>query len=368
MNQKHEVYRQENLKGRYVTLSALRSNWISQNQNLWPTVFGKSEENRDLISFRFGTGEKRVLLWSQMHGNESTTTKAVVDLMNLLTSEDAFARTIGTTCTVLLIPILNPDGAKAYTRFNANGVDLNRDAQELSQLESRALRGIFIDFKPDFCFNLHDQRTMYNVDGTTKSATVSFLAPSYNAERTINSTRKTAMQLIVAMNEVLQQNIPGSVGRYDDTFNENCVGDAFQMSGVPTILFEAGHHPGDYQREVTRKHIFNALLAALEAISNESYKHKNTDTYAAIPENDNLFFDVLIKNYDAIDLSLSGSHSVGIRYEEVLTDYKINFIPTIEAQGNLDSNLGHTIFDCRVEADLSLLKADTALWQCLRLG
>jgi hypothetical protein len=47
---------------------------------------------------------------------------------------------------------------------------------------------------------------------------------------------------------VLQRYIPGQIGRFDDSFNLNC-GDTFQAMGVPTLLFEAGHFEGDYQRK-----------------------------------------------------------------------------------------------------------------------
>jgi murein tripeptide amidase MpaA len=46
--------------------------------------------------------------------------------------------------------MLNPDGAKSYTRVNANEVDLNRDSQNLTQPESRVLRTAFDLFQPDF--------------------------------------------------------------------------------------------------------------------------------------------------------------------------------------------------------------------------
>ena len=52
--------------------------------------------------------------------------------------------------------MVNPDGAKLYTRVNANEVDLNRDSVNLSQPESKVLRNVFEEFKPDYCFNLHD--------------------------------------------------------------------------------------------------------------------------------------------------------------------------------------------------------------------
>ena len=108
---------------------------------------GKSVLQKPIYSILVGSGQKRILMWSQMHGNESTTTKALFDLLHTL-SEDSLVSHILEACTLCIIPILNPDGAEAYTRLNANEVDLNRDAQALSQPESKLLRQVFEDFKP----------------------------------------------------------------------------------------------------------------------------------------------------------------------------------------------------------------------------
>jgi hypothetical protein len=59
-----------------------------------------------------------------------------------------------------------------YTRLNANEVDLNRDSQNLTQPESKVLREIFDLFQPHYCFNLHDQRTIFGV--STGKPAVSF--------------------------------------------------------------------------------------------------------------------------------------------------------------------------------------------------
>ena len=83
-------------------------------------------------------------MWSQMHGNETTTTKALIDCFNLFESNNEFSNTILNSCTLYIIPILNPDGAEKYTRFNSNSVDLNRDAQNLSQAESKVLNKVFV--------------------------------------------------------------------------------------------------------------------------------------------------------------------------------------------------------------------------------
>ena len=105
-----------------------------------------------------------------MHGNESPTTQSVFDLLRSLQADKSLLKTF----QLSIIPILNPDGAKAYTRFNANQVDLNRDAIDLSQIESRVLRKEFDEFSPDYAFNLHDQRTIFGVEA--KPATLSLLA------------------------------------------------------------------------------------------------------------------------------------------------------------------------------------------------
>src|SRR5690606_33419241 len=199
-------------------------------------------------------------------------TKAVLDFFNFLDSEKG--EELKQKFTFCIIPMLNPDGAEVWTRNNANDVDLNRDSQNLSQPESRILRKCLEEFQPDFCFNLHDQRTIFGVEGTKNPATVSFLAPSYNEEKEVNEVRKKAMEVITYMNDELQRYIPNHIGRFDDGFNINCIGDTVQNMGIPTVLIEAGHYPNDYQREETRKYVFIALLSALNHFSDDNLDKK----------------------------------------------------------------------------------------------
>ena len=87
------------------------------------------------------------------------------------------------------------------------------------------------------------------------------------------------MSIINAINSVLQLYLPNQVGRYDDSFNPNCVGDQFQILGVPTVLFEAGHYPGDYSREQTRKYIALSLFTAIECIAENKVNEKFYSIY-----------------------------------------------------------------------------------------
>ncbi|PIF01242.1 MAG: peptidase M14 [Maribacter sp.] len=358
--------REKTLKGRYITLDHIVPVLDHLPENFKVKVIGHSVNRLPIHTVTFGSGNTKILMWSQMHGNESTTTKAVFDLFNLFRSNMGFCGTILKNCTIMVIPMLNPDGARAYTRTNANKVDLNRDAQDRGQPESIVLHNCYRDFEPDYCFNLHGQRTIFNVGNTPKPATVSFLAPAFDEERNISTSRLQSMRLIAAMNEVLQNIIPGQIGRYDDGFNTNCVGDTFQMQDTPTVLFEAGHYADDYDREHTRRFIFMALFTALQVISEGTLDSFDKEMYFGIPDNNRLFYDILVLNAHIIDsIKYNPGDSIGLLFKEILQNGRIVFVPYIEKSGNLENCFGHKTYDCSQESDLSALESQP-FWNLLK--
>jgi hypothetical protein len=186
--------------------------------------------------------------------------------------------------------------------------------------------------------NLHDQRSIYGFKNG-KAATVSFLAPAADEKRTVTDSRKIAMQQIVKMSNSLHKYIPGQVGRYDDGFNEACVGDTFQKTGVPTILFEAGHFEQDYEREKTREFIFYSLLSLFDIIE-EKADSISYEQYFDIPENLKNYNDFILRN-----VKLPNEKklvSVAIQYNEVLKKDKILFEPVIDEIGILKDRFGHS--------------------------
>ena len=341
--------KEESLFGRYVTLQNILPVLTVLNIDDNLNVIGKSVENRDIHSYVIGSGETKILMWSQMHGNESTTTKAVFDFLNFLNSGDVIAKNYLKAFTFYVIPMLNPDGAENYTRVNANHVDLNRDFQDLTQPESKLLKQIYDEFQPHFCFNLHDQRTIFGVGETNKPATVSFLAPSYNEAREINEVRQKAMAVISQMNVVLQEYIPGQVGRFDDRFNMNCVGDTFKYLGTPTILFEAGHFPNDYQREETRKYIFIAMVSGLQYIYENDIVCEDLDDYFKIPQNKPIFYDFIYKNIKINYDNRQIITNFAFQFTEVLNNKNISFVAKLVEIGELNGNHGHFEFDAKNE-------------------
>lgn len=315
--------KEDALFGRWIQIEDIEPLYKKVSDKISVVLLGTSEENRPIYKLRLGSGAKKILVWSQMHGNESTGTKAVFDFLNFikLFSTDKITQTILNECTIEIIPMLNPDGAFAYTRVNANNVDLNRDAVDKKAKESNLLRSVLDEFNPKFCFNLHDQRTIFGVDDTKNPATISFLAPSEEQTRAITNGRKETMNVIAAMDKLLQQIIPHHIGRYTDEFYPTATGDNFQKLGHNTILIEAGHYPDDYERENVRKYNFYAFLQGLYHIALTD-DFSEYEPYFNIPNNVKSFFDVIHRYKDKND--------VAFQYKEQIVDN--TFVLNLEKQ------------------------------------
>lgn len=259
---------------------------------------GKSVEERDIYLLRIGTGKTKVLLWSQMHGDEPTATMAIFDLLNFFEQSDQFndlRQAILENLTLYFIPMLNPDGAERFRRQNALGVDLNRDALRLQNPEARILKRAQQELKPDWGFNLHDQSRYYAAGKTNKPASISFLAPAFNYEKVVDGKRADAMKLIVEMNQILQQYLPGQVAKYSDVFEPRAFGDNIQKWGTRTILIETGAQYNDPEKQYLRKMNFLALLGAFESISKGDYEQNALRDYEDIPFNKRSLYDLILR-------------------------------------------------------------------------
>lgn len=298
-------------------------------------ILGYSVENRPIYGLTIGQGAKKVLAWSQMHGNETTSTKACLDLLSYLKNNNE-GQELLQQIQLLVIFQLNPDGAKRYTRLNANEVDLNRDAVNASQSEMKVLKETFLSFQPDLCLNLHGQRTIFAAGNTTTPAALSFLAPAAEETRAIPPARLVAMQLIAQMVIDLPQEPHWGIGRYDDAFNINCTGDYFTAQNTPTILFEAGHYPGDYARSKTRGLFFEALFSCLTSFARDSFTTFSAEEYHAIPSNFNHLRDIQVNNVTIVNNGNTTKSTFFVQYKELLKDNTIEFIPEYVAHDNKD--------------------------------
>ena len=321
---------------------------------------GYSIEEREIKLIKIGSGKTNVMAWSQMHGDESTATLALLDFLNFIEADDEYSELrneLLEKVTFYIIPMLNPDGAEKFRRRNNLDIDINRDAQRLQFPESKILKKIQEETNPQFAFNLHDQSTRYTVGNSYKVAAISFLAPAYNYQKDINEVRRNAMKLISLLTNNLSEFIPGHIAKYSDDFEPRAFGDNFVKWGSSLILIESGGWKNNYEKSFLRKLNFIALITGFKSIANNSYKNETIDTYQNIPENERRLFDLLLRNVTIEKNDQKFIVDVGINHNEIGTESKRDFYfqGEIEDMGDLSTYFGFDEIDC------TGLTIDTAL-------
>ncbi len=234
-----------------------------------------------------GHGPKSILLWSQMHGDESSATPGLLDLADYLAREESrpeIARILG-AFTLRMIPMLNPDGAALYERRNAQGIDINRDARMLATPEGRLLKSIRDRFSPILGFNLHDQSRRITVGETGVLSSISLLAVAGDAAGTMTPGRLRARRVASRVVKALSSFVPGGIARYDEDWSPRAFGDNLTAWGTPVVLIESGGFPkGGGFEELTRLN-FVALLSVLDGLARNDLANVSPKGYDQLLRN-----------------------------------------------------------------------------------
>lgn len=125
---------------------------------------GTSIEGRNIKVQILGHGDEVIFVMAGIHGNEADGIPLVAKLSEYLRQNPRLLK----GRKVVLLPKVNPDGVNYNIRFNANGVDLNRNfaadnrisedeygLAALSEPESRIIEGIIKQYRPKRVISLH---------------------------------------------------------------------------------------------------------------------------------------------------------------------------------------------------------------------
>jgi hypothetical protein len=266
---------------------------------------GRSYANREIYQVEFGTGPLKVFLWSQMHGDEPTATSALIDMFTVLQKnrDKDWVKKIESSMTVRAVPMLNPDGAEFYQRRNLQGIDINRDAQNLQTPEANLLKKLRDEWAPHIGFNLHNQNSLTTAGPTNKQAAISFLVVYGDAAKTSNEGHERNKRLVSAMVAAIQPYMPGYIGRYGDDWTPTAFGDNFSAWGTPVVLIETGALHGKDEMFLVKMN-FTAILTALKSVADGTEKNFSPVNYESLPQNSSgSLFYFIFRNATVIDRS-----------------------------------------------------------------
>ncbi len=301
---------------------------------------------RELYLVTMGTGADKILLWSQMHGDEATATSSLLDLFHFLCRHrgEPWVEAILGKYTLLCIPMLNPDGAELSQRRNAQEIDINRDARALQTPEGRVLKSVRDRYLPFLGFNLHDQNSLTTVGDTGQVATIALLAVGAGAAPGDGDsllTRRVAAVLYDALSPFAY----GHISRYDESYNPRAFGDNLTQWGTPVVLIESGGYSFEQGPGFPVKLNFVGILAVLDSLATGRIGQANPAVFDALKLNsDTPIFDLLLRNawiYTGAapvfkgDIAIRGDARRGARGAAIIADI-----------GDLGVYTAHQSMDC----------------------
>ena len=89
------------------------------------TTIGTSVQGRPIEAVRLGNGPRWFVVLAAIHGGHECNTNGLAEgMINRLAAVQTL---LPANTTLFVLPLVNPDGCALNTRYNANGVDLNRN-------------------------------------------------------------------------------------------------------------------------------------------------------------------------------------------------------------------------------------------------
>ena len=118
---------------------------------------GRSSEGRPIEAVHVAGQGPRILVVGCIHGDECEGIEVTKLLERFPASTDLW-----------LVHQLNPDGYARRSRFNARGVDLNRDFLAASQRETRIARKLILRLRPDVTIWFHQPQSVVRAWGASR--------------------------------------------------------------------------------------------------------------------------------------------------------------------------------------------------------
>ncbi|MGW4375777.1 M14 family zinc carboxypeptidase [Streptomyces albidoflavus] len=213
-------------------------------------TIGRSVDGRPLYTATAGTGPRKLLILTQMHGDEPLGTEAALRMLKKVAGPGRAARELREEVTIKVVPRVNPDGWERYhdpdfregidPRLNSHQVDLNRmfgPAPEYDMAlapEAAAVHGVVDGFAPDLVLDYHHQVTYATPDGRMVTMSVLWSThPDVAPEVAADGKRAAAV-----VGDALADNPRSNVTLYPRSDTASTARNGLGLDGYPTLLLE----------------------------------------------------------------------------------------------------------------------------------
>lgn len=268
-------------------------------------VIGESVKGRDLYLVKYMSNPENptILFLTQQHGNEQLTTEGALEFIKHLGTGKM--KGVTDNVNVLIVPMLNPDGAmgdvdfsledyvasgdRNLTRLNAVGVDLNRDHVDKIQPETKALHeNVMSKYNIDYMIDLHHQGANSERDGKLVSGSILY-PTTPNADPAVVEGSKKLGAIVF---DAIDSKGWGHLGKYRggdaETISRNGIAVEY---GISTLLFEMRGMSDHYYESYVLGQKSNGYLIKQTITTLESTVRAIAD--GSIDEADTSFWDTL---------------------------------------------------------------------------
>ncbi len=206
---------------------------------------------------------KRLFIVAGTHGNEQGGLLGVQKIINYLAKHNS-----NIPVSVRIVAAHNPVGCDYISRYNGEGIDVNRDFKRQKTVETQAVVKAFNEFSPDFGVSLHEGPQSGVFLYTNKycdSSTVSSVLNGLSRAGVLLATKSYLRNTLKEPGWFPVKGIFGSLQRiWSVTFGFEAFGQFCTRLCVPSIVIETSWTTKEESQRTNAHYIlFTALLKEL---------------------------------------------------------------------------------------------------------